>query len=269
MKNRIHKTGKRNFTLIELLVSMGILVVILGFILQFFVGSQKIWTSMEQRNNIYADARVAMDIMTTLLQNACNDGSIPFYMDDETSGENKIYFATRSKLNLPGGPLKYVSFQRGGTGSEDTLKLSVFCDKDNNFGNYFPPYGLGTITDLGTARKDLVEDKLELTKSPHTSDLIQRVVAFDMIPYKRKNSVPAIEKIDFPSPPPDPSATIEIPFLIEIRLSMLSPNDYKIWEKEWKSKSPSDSGRIAFLKEHAYVFSRTVFLGEQSRLNIN
>ena len=45
MKKKAINTAKHRFTLVELLVSMGVLVVILGFILQFFIGSQRLWQS--------------------------------------------------------------------------------------------------------------------------------------------------------------------------------------------------------------------------------
>ena len=66
MRKKVSNAAKCRFTLVELLVSMGVLLIILGFILQFFVGSQRLWQSMEQRNSLYADARVAMDVMTTM-----------------------------------------------------------------------------------------------------------------------------------------------------------------------------------------------------------
>lgn len=261
MKRRINNKKQRRFTLVELLVSMGVLVVILGFVLQFFVGSQRVWTSMEQRNNVYADARVAMDIMTTMLQNTFySDGGIPFLVDQGATGKNKIYFATRTMQNLPGGPLKYVSFQRSGSSTsgaaDDELRVSVFCDKENNFGYYFPPYGLGGVTDLATARTQVVA-KLDgnLTGSTYSSVLIPRVTSFEVIPYKLLDVSPGIARVT--------DATYDKPpFMVVLKLTMLSPADFKIWEQK------TGTAKDDFLKENAYTFSRAVYLGEQSRMNI-
>jgi type II secretory pathway pseudopilin PulG len=272
MKSRAVKTIRR-FTLIELLVAMGVLVIILGFILQFFVGAQKVWTSMEQRNNIYADARVAMDIMTTMLQNTFySDGGIPIRVNFDTAGKSKVYFATRSMQNLPGGPLKYVTFQRSSTtGEEDQLKIAVFCDKEKDFGYYFPPYGLEGVTDLATA-KTTVFDKLDTylgkSDSPYGSVLLRRVTSFDVIPYKQKDSAPGIDSVTSPYD--------EVPFMVVLKLTMLSPADYRIWKQMSGTDDgvngkveTTDNDRVKFRKTHAYTFSRTVYLGEQSRLNIN
>ena len=129
MRKTAFNTARRRFTLVELLVSMGVLVIILGFILQFFIGSQRLWQSMEQRNNLYADARVAMDVMTTMLQNSFySEGGIPFRIDRGTNYRHKIYFATQSSQNLPGGKLKYVSPDDDIVSEARTLGIS-FGDK--------------------------------------------------------------------------------------------------------------------------------------------
>lgn len=261
MKRRSNNKKQRRFTLVELLVAMGVLVVILGFVLQFFVGSQRVWTSMEQRNNVYADARVAMDIMTTMLQNTFySDGGIPFLVDQGTTGKNKIYFATRTMQNLPGGPLKYVTFQRSGSSTsgaaDDELRVSVFCDKESNFGYYFPPYGLGGVTNLATARTQVVTKLNDnLTSGTYGSVLIPRVTSFEVIPYKLKDSLSGIERVT--------DATYDKPpFMVVLKLTMLSPADFKIWEQK------TGTAKDDFLKENAYTFSRAVYLGEQSRMNI-
>lgn len=73
------KFGKQRFTLIELLVSMAVFVIMLAMMLQFFVGAQRVWTGMEKRNDIYANGRVAMDIVTNLLQSQVStEKNLPF-----------------------------------------------------------------------------------------------------------------------------------------------------------------------------------------------
>lgn len=280
MKNKVFQKKRRNFTLIELLVAMGVLVIIFGFVLQFFVGSQKVWTSMERRNSIYADARVAMDVMTTMLQNSFySDGGVPFFIDRSTSGKHKIYFATKSMQNLPGdSDLKYVSFQRNSaTGKEEELKLSVFCDEEKNdatypFYHYFPPYGQGTVADLAAAQSGVIA-KLDVNLSSSTgtykSILIRHVVSFEIIPYKIDTSatgsgISAIPTASGSSNPYSQSPYCYFPYIVMLKLTLLSPADYKIWDQITDATQKSD-----FLTQHQYSFTRTVFLGEQSRMNIN
>ena len=146
MMLRFEKKRVRRFTLVELLVAMAVFVVLLGLLLQFFSGAQRMWINMEQRNNMYADARTVMDILSTMTQNAfyAERVGVPFIIEKtqpnkrENEGydknQYKMYFATLSRQNLPGGKLKYVTIQCGdgndsGSGNLDELKLGVFCDK--------------------------------------------------------------------------------------------------------------------------------------------
>ncbi len=275
MKKTFAKRKQCRFTLIELLVAMGILVIIFGFVLEFFIGSQRVWTSMERRNNIYADARVAMDIMTTMLQNSFyTDGGVPFYIDRSTSGEHKIYFATKSMQNLPGdSDLKYVSFQRYSASKPDELKLAVFCDKntDQNFDYYFPPYGLSpTVANLAAAKDGVVTalDK-NLKTDDYGSVLVRNVVSFEIVPYKINTSTTGSGISEIPttsgtSNPYSQSPYSYSPYMVALKLTLLSPADYSIWSNISDATQKSD-----FLAQHQYTFTRTVYLGEQSRLNIN
>jgi|GEM_PF-6908885 len=70
MKTFRQQLQRRNFTLIELVVSMGVFSILMLALMMFFNGSQKIWTESEKRNAIYADGRVAMDLICGTLQNA-------------------------------------------------------------------------------------------------------------------------------------------------------------------------------------------------------
>lgn len=272
MENKGLKKRRNSFTLVELLVAMGVLILIFGFVLQFFVGSQKVWTSMAQRNRIYADARVAMDVMTTMLQNSFySDGGIPFYIDrnSNTSGDeaHKIYFATKSRLNLPGdGDLKYVSFQRASTsGEQNPLMISIFCDeeKDNAtypFNYYFPPYGQGTVIDSSKASSD-VRAKLNanLSSDDYGSVLIRHVMSFEIILYELDTSASGSGMSLVSS-----TTYSKQPYMVVLKLTLLSPADYKIWENISGTPQKSD-----FLTDHQYTFTRTVYLGNQPQMKIN
>ena len=62
------KLVKNRFTLVELLVSMAVFSILLVLMMQFFSGARTLWTANEKRAAIYADATVAMDLMSQLLQ---------------------------------------------------------------------------------------------------------------------------------------------------------------------------------------------------------
>ncbi len=142
------KLVKNRFTLVELLVSMAVFSILLVLMMQFFSGARTLWTANEKRAAIYADATVAMDLMSQLLQStfynepvAVTNGSgviteykggTPFAIrgipaaknsapdrpntisDTNVDGWNsKIYFVSNSPLELSkGSSVRYLSFQR-------------------------------------------------------------------------------------------------------------------------------------------------------------
>lgn len=290
---------KKRFTLIELLVSMGVFIIIVGLLLQFFTGARRMWTHMEQRNNIYADARVTMEIMSTLLQNAFyTDGGVPFVITMSKSGTGanefgddgydsrkyKIYFATQTLQNLPGGKLKYVTFQlgngstdSGGTGEKHQLKLGVFSSEDENFEAYFPPYGLGAIQTFEDASSGVVSKlndslKNNTTGEKYSSVIASHITSFQIIPYLRDTGSSSYG-LRVPSSADEPADVFtgdvssgftfkQMPFLIELKLTMLSPEDFNIW----RQLSPTE--RDDFRKEREYTFTRAVYIGDQWRTNI-
>ncbi len=64
------------YTLVELLVAMAIFAIISVIMMRFFNSAQQIWSKASQKNVLYADARVALDIMTAELQNALYDNNV-------------------------------------------------------------------------------------------------------------------------------------------------------------------------------------------------
>ena len=96
---------KQKFTLVELIVAMAVFSILLLLMLQFFSGAQTIWRGMEKRNEIYANARIAMDLMTTHLQNTFYHAGIPFRLESKTNEStntksSEIYFINALKSSF-------------------------------------------------------------------------------------------------------------------------------------------------------------------------
>ena len=150
------KLVKNRFTLVELLVSMAVFSILLVLMMQFFSGARTLWTANEKRAAIYADATVAMDLMSQLLQSTFynSDGGTPFAITGIPAADNtstpresgtisdtnidgwnsRIYFISNSPLELSkGGSVRYLSFQRKTDSSvtgvtRNVLELLVFSD---------------------------------------------------------------------------------------------------------------------------------------------
>lgn len=124
---KILQKKSRCFTLVELLVAMAVFVVMLALMLRFFSGTQQVWRGLRERNTVFADARTAMDLMTSLLENAVtSDKFIPLSVAGEV---NEIRFLTRTPRTLldeavppPADELEcifLVSFSRTDTANTD------------------------------------------------------------------------------------------------------------------------------------------------------
>ena len=88
----------RRFTLVELLVAMAVFVVMLGLMLRFFSGTQRVWRGLRERNEVFADARVAMDLVESLLNSSVAiDGFTPLAVNGSVSS---IWFLSNSPRTL-------------------------------------------------------------------------------------------------------------------------------------------------------------------------
>ncbi|MCK4982534.1 MAG: hypothetical protein KAS17_06400 [Victivallaceae bacterium] len=82
------KHNIRHYTIVEVMVAMAIFLVMMTIMMQFFTSAQKVWNLSSKRNDMYADARVAMNLMTReiqsmLFRNEATDGTgiYPFWYE--------------------------------------------------------------------------------------------------------------------------------------------------------------------------------------------
>ncbi len=79
------KNNIRHYTIVEVMMAMGIFLVMMTIMMQFFTSAQKVWNLASKKNMLYADARVAMNLMTRELQSMLYDndnddtGIYPFW----------------------------------------------------------------------------------------------------------------------------------------------------------------------------------------------
>ena len=84
---------RQSFTLMEVIVAMAVFSVMMGLLLQMFLGAQKLWTGSDSKNELYSDARVAMDLFASTLQSQYHDpGSTMFLFGTASSGRDDAMF---------------------------------------------------------------------------------------------------------------------------------------------------------------------------------
>ncbi|MBR4673998.1 MAG: type II secretion system protein [Victivallales bacterium] len=90
------KNRKKAFTLVELMVAMAVLVIMMGFLFQFIISAQRLWSSSNSDTAIHTQAQIVFSMFETDLQNAIvrNDSgyAIPYLVtaDAEDSAHYPI-----------------------------------------------------------------------------------------------------------------------------------------------------------------------------------
>lgn len=221
---------KGNFTLVELLVAMTVFSILLLLMLQFFSGAQKMWTSTEKRNELYADARIAMDLMTSLIQSsvAIHD-NIPFVIP---SSKDELYLVTKSPINL-GGDAETLALVVFYLKNNNELYIKRLVNTDPNFEFFFRPFGsTGAATDFAT-----LADQFPNLKSAGVDEdkVLSNVISLTF------NKIPS-------------SSSDNRPLAIEIKLSLMDAFNFDLW------KNGSTAVQQTLEERHLYTFSRIVYL---------
>lgn len=88
-----HKT--RRYTLVEILVAMAILVIMMGFLFQFVIGAQRIWSASARTASVFDQAQLVLELLENDLQYALvvdekesPGGSVPLLFKRNTTTEN-------------------------------------------------------------------------------------------------------------------------------------------------------------------------------------
>ena len=274
---------KSHFTLIELLVSMGLLTLLVMLMLQLFSGAQRLWIVSDRRSTVYADTRAAMELMSDMLSlthfsyGEKDDGTLDstkdmvFNINESTTSDNEdnysIVFAAKTNRSLPrkDSSIRFISFRRGSGDDQSKLYMTVCSDSgsanspssdnyEDKFYSLFPPYSLGVGFNPSDRNAAFNRLKSELAPSSdenkYSQIIAENVVGVTFHAYIYQNDGTIIRKAS--------TDITEPPYMIELRLSVLSKDDYD------KFKDISDSSaKNTFLLQHKRTFTRNVFLGDR------
>ena len=142
MQNKRYDRGRRRirraFTLMEIIVAMAVFTVMMTILLDFFIGTQKLWSGTDSKNELYADARVAMDLVSTTLQSAFYDhGSTMFLFGTANAKDDAVLFPVKMPMDYGSEEeLYYLSLlwnkEQSGNKEEATLYLRTLGKKDSD-----------------------------------------------------------------------------------------------------------------------------------------
>ena len=272
---------------------MAVFSILLLIMMQFFSGARTLWTANEKRSAIYADATVAMDLMSQLLQSTiynCDNGT-PFAINNSQATaasavpraadgvitasivdgwNSNIYFLSNSPLELSkGGSVRYLSFQRktdtnvSGVYS-NVLEILVFSDSsaaDLKFDQCFTPFGPDVVPANTPTDKysQLKEANKHLNKvfygelSSKFKDNEKKVVLRNVTGLK-------FTPVDHTGIPIYGTTCNNLPAGIEIELSLME-NEQTIRDYQaLDTKALRDEFRL----KNEYTFRRTIWLGDRT-----
>ena len=264
MKYRQHIMRAKFFTLMEVIVAMAVFSIMMGILLQFFTSTQKLWSSAENKNALYADARAAMDLMASSLQSQHYTAHTTFFIFGTTDGKSDaLYFPVKMPHDYGSGEeLFYLSFMaRNGK-----LYLRTYGSKDNR--TRYKEMFTRVYTD-GEYQAAINRVRTDLGFSDTRSqEVIDGVVSFVCTPINAQpgNTVP----VKFETSGDDDDAAM-VPFAVRIELELLSGDVLERWKALGGKFKEGEMGIDASEPEPAknlrlanqYKFSRIIYLGFQ------
>ncbi len=246
------------FTLVELMVAMAILVIMMGFLFEFVIGAQRIWSASSRKTSTFETAQIVFSLFEQDLQNAIITDelgrSIPYFV--HRTGHNSTnypigsgykdvacWFVTQAtELDASQGVDKIGACPMLYFFSRDNYSLyRVPIDKDSIIGqsincfDYIEIDNAHFVSDFYTPIKDnCITQNLE--------KLADNVVDFN---------------IAFVN-----DGTSSIPKIARITLTLFSPKDIKNYNEriETGGDLSTSSAREAEVLLHSNTFSKIIFL---------
>ena len=286
------KVTHKNFTLVELLAAMAVFSILLILSIRLFTGAQNLWLRSEQKTDVFASARTAMEFVASHIQTLLYSADEPFGIIDSAENEyekDSIFFV--STIRHSGNYGRYfcrfflVDPDPADTASEyeklnaGTLQMMSYTGGSKSFYQLFPPYrpdirnrviksrdealsalyGPFTGSSFGDSsaakfrRLETMSDSaVETEDGIDRVGIVENVVSFKLTRYIADT---AGQKLD---PDKKDGDTDVAPYLLEIELKIMdSRESFKKWQ------DADDDKKDDIFAENGYTFRRAVLLGKK------
>lgn len=263
------KSVRQAFTLVELVVAMAIFSLMMMVLINIFTSSQRVWSTTAARNEMFENARIALDIMSRDLQvafygNTPQTGTwgTPDWVNAQrvkiaTSNSELTFLANTSlpqdNTSTTPNPPYYLKYSRNSDGwlrraafsiwNKTTLdtgaydKLQIW-DDGNGFDN-------GTNTALNTFY-DITDDSVTgYMEADDMNNLIPYVTSLEFLCFNDEN-------LPFYN---------EFPYAVMIRLSLL---DGVSWMK-YQAIGEATAAGIEFRQNNERTFTKFVLIGDRGQ----
>lgn len=248
-KNKIHNPVRRGFTLIELVVAMAVFSLMMMLMMRFFTDTQRLWSRSEDRANMYADARVAMDLMSSALQSV-------YYQESSGAGQSenrqeRFYIASRIASNPEGeiifpvnpsinSPLYPSSMRSESFARPFYLRFWLHIDSNNNRVLRYANDNGATVFTSNNTPNCTTDDQEIIENVTHLSFLL---FTGGFAGLNRTSDY----------------AGQRFPHSVQITMKMMPKAAFDTWRGMFSGSETADAQR--FREENEYEFVRIIYLG--------
>ena len=263
---------RRGFTLMEVIVAMAVFSVMMGLLMQMFLGAQKLWAAADNKNELYSDARVAMDLFSSTLQSQYYDpGSSMFLFGSSNGNTDAMIFPVKMPVDYGSEEeIYYLSFLW--KQSDHTLYMRTYGKKDGkaNYQDFFAPTGHDSGQITAKANKLRTNGNL-VSNDPANDSHFKKVISGILeLSFKPVHAYPGnSSSVTFYSSVDDTlnvrgssTDTREIsPFAVQISIKMLSKRHYDEWKALGGGSGTDPEAAQRFRLANLRQFDRIVYLG--------
>jgi len=264
-----HKSVRPAFTLVELVVAMAIFSLMMMVLINIFSSSQRVWSTTAARNEMFENARIALDIMSRDLQaafygNTPQSGTYgaPDWVNAQrvkiaTSNSELTFLANTSlpqdnTTSTPNPPY-YLKYRRNIDGWLQRAAFSIWNKTSLNTGAYDKLQIWDDVNGFDNGANTAPFTFYDITDDPSTG----YVEADDM-----RNLIPHVTGLEFLCFDDKNFLTYnEFPYAVMIRLSLL---DGVSWMK-YQAIGEATAAGIEFRQNNERTFTKFVLVGDRGQ----
>lgn len=216
----MRKSKKSFFTLLEVLVSMGVFMLLMLALMQFFSAAQGVWSRTGSKTSLYDSARIVMEVMANDL--ACayyepDHGSDFLFFKIDQSDPKQVVFAAQTEAGNAEIFYKY---------DDANWKLHRIEKKeeDQDFSS--------DVTWFTRSGKDWIAD-LDSIAAEDSNCVAENILDFSVKAYKKNNLAAAVSISS--------SATDKFPDVVIISMTLLADDVYETLKNRFKAENIPDA----------------------------
>lgn len=269
------KTNKvtqfQHFTLVELLVAMGVFAILMMVLMQFFNSTQKLWTTTANKNQIFENTRMAIDLISKNIEAAyyTTDYTTPFWYYEDSANGNMIAFVATLPDKVDSAcktRIAEVKIWHDKTSDNGSLKISYTGDNNTAKWNFFNNFTVGSSSSNSFSHDPSTPSNDDNSSEPY-NEILPYVTDFNIaiLDEKNRNIVTDAAVSGTPTraselrPSYNKNTATEFPYAVQIQIQSLDKDNYT----KWVASGASVSNPIYI--SNVRTFSRYIVIGDRGQ----